>query len=107
MKQGFIAVVMVAMLTSCAAYKNGRDCNVDVAATEIAVAQGYVTNYQLYRDGVIDKEAAKKALKALDVANAAVENADSLCQLKNPKAADYILQAAKALAEFTAITGAK
>jgi len=105
MKQGFIAIVMVAMLASCAGYN--RDCNRDVGAAEIAVTEAYKTLTELYMTGIIDKDKAKKAFKVVVAARAAVDRADELCKLQDPKVTDYLVQAAQALAQFSTLTGGK
>lgn len=93
-------------VTACAG-RSQEDCMKQVAATEIAITEGYETTAHLLVGGVIDKGKAKKALVALDAANAAVDNAAPLCKLGIPKASDYLRQAALALVQFTTLTGGK
>jgi hypothetical protein len=104
MKNAFLAIILAISIASCA---TSPDCSRQVAATEIAVTQGYVTVTDLLTTGMIDKAKAKRAMKALDAANAAVDNAGALCRLKDPTASDYLYQAAKAITEFNTITGGK
>ncbi len=97
-------------LTGCntvGAHGTSNDCLRDIAATEIAITQGYQSTLRLTVASIVSKDTAKKAVLALDGANLATDNAKPLCQMHDPKASDYINQAGAFLLQFNALIGGK
>lgn len=95
-------------LSACAGgAQTQNECMRKVAAVELAVSGGVKTTVQLVAAGAIDKPTGRKAMAALKTANIAADNALPLCSLEDPKASDFLLQAATALAQFTTLTGVK
>lgn len=104
----FIALgLSLSICLSACAGTSPNDCTANVAATEIAITEGYRTATNLLTSGLISKSVAKQALNALDAANAAADSAAPLCKMHDPRASDYLIQAAAALAKFTTLTGVK
>lgn len=88
-----LAAATLLMACSTDIDRTGQACERRVAASEVAITHGYESTGKLFVAGVIDKDDAQKALKAIDTANALTDRALPLCALDEPQALDFLLQA--------------
>lgn len=102
MKQ--IPLISILLLAACSGVPK-NDCLRRAASAEIAVTESYESTSALLTAGIINKETAQKALKSTDAANALVNSAGKLCQVDEPTASNYLLEASSLLLEVNAIIG--
>ena len=100
-------VALLFCLSACATGGTKvNNCLRDIAAVEAGVSAGYDQTYKLTLAGTLSKDKAWKALKALDAANAAVDNAVPLCMKSDPTWVDFLRAGVAAMADFKLVTGA-
>lgn len=101
-----ISIALVFCLSACAGTPDAKStCLRRAASAEIAVTESYESTVSLLKAGLIDKGAARASLKATDGANAAVDSAGRFCQIDEPKATDYLKEAAALLTQAAQIRG--
>lgn len=98
-----IAVLFVA---ACAGTpEKANQCLRRVAASEVAITEGYETTTALLKAEVIDIKTAGTAKQVIDVANGSVDRARTLCTLDEASAFEYLADAAALLKKANEIMG--
>ena len=106
MKPWYLSIILaVVLLIAACAGTPQTECLQRVAATEVAITEGYESIVSLLEADIVDADTARQAEKAIDAANLAADSAGRLCAIDEPSALDYISTAGAAILKANEILG--
>lgn len=99
------------MLSGCSSTAGKQSqpvtCLKRVASVEVVITQSYETTLALLEADIIDKAKARDAARIIGSANNAVDSAGRLCQIDEPKASDYLKEAASLIKDVNVLLGGR